>query len=224
MSAHCLGRHRRWACMVPRGAAKPVSATLFAALLPETDAFGRIAAHERRRRQPLPPEARPHPLRCVEGRPGQELPRQGPEDRPPARRGLRTGLARQRQRIRQAGPQRRGRLRQGRQARARRGLRPLAQPVERLEPSPARQPPCHRQITLRPRRRQERQGGRPSALHPARRHLARRRARAALFGDRRPPMATPSSIAARTIATSSASSSRPRMRSSSKTCAPTPAI
>ena len=158
-----------------------------AALSPETGAFGRVAADERRRRQPLPPEARPHPLRCVEGRTGEELPHQGQEDRPPAWRGLRSNLAkRQRRRWRQARAERCGHFRPGRQARARRGLRPIPQSVERLESSPSWQPPRHRQVAFRPCGWQERQGRRPSALHPARRHLARWRARPALFGDRRP--------------------------------------
>ena len=133
--------------------------------------------------------------------------------------GLRSNLAkRQRRRWRQARAERCGHFRPGRQARARRGLRPIPQSVERLESSPSWQPPRHRQVAFRPCGWQERQGRRPSALHPARRHLARWRARPALFGDRRPRRwrCFPRSRQG-TIATSSASSSRLKTPPTSKT-------
>ena len=56
----------------------------------------------------------------------------------------------------------------------------------RLAAQRAGDAPRRRQDPLRQGGGQERKGGRPSALHPARRHIARRRARAALFGDRGP--------------------------------------
>ena len=99
-----------------------------------------------------------------------------------------------------------------------RGAAFVARPhaLRRLASQRARSAPRRRQNPLRPGRGQERKIRRASALYPARRYVARRRARPALFRRARiAPTARPLSSAARTIATSSASSSRPK---TARTC------
>lgn len=177
---------------VPRFRSKPwlcrVSSGTIGADWPFYGGFVRSRAHERRRRKPLPSEARSHPIRHAEGRQDQELFHASQEDHPPASGGslprsfhavIRSPVI--------AGPlPRRGRQWQGRETRPRRELRARPQHLRSMASSPARQPPRDRQAAQRPGRVEGRTRPRASALCPARRHVTRRRARPALFGDRGP--------------------------------------
>ena len=177
---------------VPRFCAKPwlcrVSSGTIGPYRPFFGGFGWSRAHERRRRKPLPSEARPHPIRHAEGRQDQELFHAGQEDHPAASGSSlpRSFHAVIRSPVIAGAVPCRGRQRQGREARPGRELRARSEHLRPMASSPARQPPRDRQAAQRSGRVEGRTRPRASALCPARRHVTRRRAGPALFGDRGP--------------------------------------
>ncbi|WP_262422600.1 lytic transglycosylase domain-containing protein [Brevundimonas denitrificans] len=173
LSAHWLGgqfRHHGLRGRVPRFRAKPwlcrVLSSTIGADRPFSGIFGRSRAYERRRRKPLPSEARPHPIRHAEGRQDQELFHAGQEDHPAASGG---SLPRSFHAVIRppviAGPVPcRGRQRQGREARPGRELRARPQHLRPMASSPAGQPPRDRQAAERPSRVEGRTRPRASTL------------------------------------------------------------